>query len=162
MLDVVKLYPQYNMTQDRRQQKVSVPFERRSGVDRRSDNRVKLDTNLTRDIFEVRSKISQMQKVEPQKTEKLTFSQNISKAAQHSGQNDKFIKTIKPDINKPKPLDKKDLHESILGGAVASIFGGAIASTLCGAAAVGIALGLGVYLCGKLMKNAIALHIKKK
>lgn len=162
MLDVVKLYPQYNMTQDRRQQKVSVPFERRSGVDRRSDNRVKLDTNLTRDIFEVRSKISQMQKVEPQKTEKLTFSQNISKAAPHLAKNDQFIKTIKPDINKPKPLDKKDLHEGILGGAIASIFGGAIASTLCGAAAAGIALGLGVYLGGKLLKNAIALHINKK
>lgn len=162
MLDIVKLYPQYNMTQDRRQQKISVPFERRSGIDRRSDDRVKLDTNLTRDIFEVRNKVSQMQKAAPQKAEKITFTQNIPNATQHSIKSDQFIKTIKPDINKPKPLDKKDLHEGMLGGAVASIFGGAIASTLCGNAAIGIALGLGVYLGGKLLKNAIAFHIKKK
>ncbi len=50
---ITRLYPQYQRSQDRRQRNIPVAIERRSGQDRRSTDRVALDSQLTRDIFEV-------------------------------------------------------------------------------------------------------------
>lgn len=54
---ISSLYPQYQRSQDRRQQNIPVAIDRRSGKDRRSEDRVQLDTRLTRDIFEVKKYI---------------------------------------------------------------------------------------------------------
>lgn len=161
MLDVVKLYPQYNIIRERRQQKSPVsPFniERRSGVDRRSDDRPKLDTTLTRDIFEIKSKVAQIQK-----HEKVTFNQNISKAAQNSLKTDQFIKATKPTLQeRPKEIAKSNSQAGTLSGVLGVILGGTLASAFLGVAGVGIALGIGVYFGGKFLKNVIVSHLKNK
>lgn len=176
-MDVVRLYPQYNILYERRQQQAPVSpiaFERRSGVDRRSEDRVKLDTNLTRDIFEIKSKVAQIQKVNnpssqsntnnlsftqntsPQKTEKVAFSQNISNT-------DQFIKSRKPTVTEsPKEIAKSKSHSGALGGMLAVILGGTLASTFLGVTGIGIAIAVGAYFGGRVLKNAIVSHIKNK
>lgn len=169
-MDVARLYPQYNIMNERRKQSTSfspnsnIPFERRSGIDRRSDDRVQLDTNLTRDIFEVKNKVNQMQqKASPQKTHTVNFSRNIEKAALNSINTDQFIKTIKPNqIETPKQIEKAKTEAGSLGGIATAMLGGIMASALLGTAAVGVAVGLGVYFGLKLVKNAIATHFNDK
>lgn len=173
MMDVVKLYPQYNIIKDRRIQKdpVSpVAFERRSGKDRRSDDRLRLDTNLTRDIFEVKNKVSQIQqsaqkttqKILPQNTEKTNFTQNVSKAALGSIKADQFIKTNKPNsVENSKTFAKTKSDATAVAGIITAMLGGIMASTFLGPAGIGVAIGLGAYFGGKILKNAIVSHLKK-
>lgn len=184
-MDVVRLYPQYNIMQERRQQNAPVSpvaFERRSGTERRSGDRIKLDTNLTRDIFEIKSKVSQIENigqnsgqqsaqkltknVAPQKAERITFSHNISKAAQNSIKTDQFIKTTKsnsPNLaDSPKEIAKSKSNAGALAGVLAVILGGTLASTFLGVAGVGIAIGIGTYFGGKFLKSAIVSHLKNK
>lgn len=159
-MDVVKLYPQYNTMRERRQEAnpiSPVSFERRSGQDRRSDDRVKLDTNLTRDIFEIKNKVAQIQQSAPK------FTQNISKAAQNSIKTDQFVKSTKPIVqDSPKEIAKSNSKTGALGGVLAAVLGGTIASAFLGVAGVGVAIGIGAYFGGKFLKNAIVSHIKNK
>lgn len=170
-MDVVKLYPQYNTMRERRQTNSSVPFERRSGQDRRSDDRVQLDTNLTRDIFEIKSKVAQIQNsgakltqnASSQKEEKISFIENISKAAQNSIQTDQFINSKKSAVQEsPKEIAESKSKTAALGGVLAVVLGGTLASAFLGVAGAGVALGLGIYFGGKFLKNAIVSHIKNK
>ena len=173
-MDVVKLYPKYNTMRERRQEAnpiSPVSFERRSGQDRRSDDRVKLDTNLTRDIFEIKSKVAQIQQsgqkltqnATSQKEEKTTFTENVSKAAQNSIKTDQFIKSTKPVVqDSPKEIAKSKSRAGALGGVLAVVLGGTLASAFLGVAGAGVAIGLGVYFGGKFLKNAIVSHIKNK
>lgn len=170
-MDVVKLYPQYNTMRERRQTTSPVPFERRSGQDRRSDDRVQLDTNLTRDIFEIKSKVAQIQNsgvkhtqnTASQKEEKISFTENISKAAQNSIKTDQFINSKKSAVqDSPKEIAKSNSKTAALGGVLAVVLGGTIASAFLGVAGAGVALGLGIYFGGKFLKNAIVSHIKNK
>lgn len=155
MIEVQKLYPQYMTVTDRRKQAVPVNFERRSGVDRRSDNRVAMDTNLTRDIFEVKNKISQLQKTNP-----INFAQNISKAASNTVKADQFIKTGK---EKPvESINKKDEAPSataLLGGILAITLGGVVASSFLGTAGAVLAVGFGAYFGGKVLKQMVVSHM---
>lgn len=173
-MDVVKLYPQYNLTQERRKQNPDTPvsFERRSGVDRRDKDRIKLDTNLTRDIFEIKSKVSQIplmgkpidQAPEVNKVESTTnHIQNASKAAQNEIKTDQFIKTTKPDSQQSPSFEAKPKSDAgALAGVFAAILGGVMASTMLGVAGVALAIGIGGYFGGKFLKNAIVSHIKDK
>jgi len=54
--NIYKLYPQYQITADRRQQSVPVVQERRSGQDRRTEERVILPTNIKRDLYDVKTR----------------------------------------------------------------------------------------------------------
>lgn len=139
-------------------QSVPVSFERRSGIDRRTEQRAQLDTKITRDIFEVRNKLSQLQPTSKQKVENSASFKGLSMAPQVS--KDEFVR-IKPTDN-PKPIEKTDAQEGALGLAFGAVLGGAVASTFLGSAAIGIALGLGVYFGGKLFKEAVSHHIAKK
>ena len=51
---IQRLYPQYQRSQDRRQRDIPVAIDRRSGQDRREQDRVVMDKQLTKDIFEVK------------------------------------------------------------------------------------------------------------
>lgn len=171
-MDVVKLYPQYNLTRERRKQNPDTPvsFERRSGVDRRAEDRIKLDTNLTRDIFEIKSKVSQIplmgkqieQKPEVNKVENtINHIQNASKAAQNEIKTDQFIKTTKPDSQQSPSFEARPKSDTgALAGVFASILGGVLASTMIGVAGIAVAIGIGGYFGGKFLKNAIVSHIK--
>lgn len=166
MLEVNRLYPQYKVRQERRQQKAPVSpvaFERRSGIDRRTDDRIKLDTTLTRDIFEVKNKVSQLQKTTQSNSEKINFTQNVSRAVQKSIKSDQFIKTAKPNTAEtPKTIQKAKSDAGALAGVLAVVLGGTLASTLLGVAGVGIAIGLGAYFGGKVLRSAIVSHLKNK
>ena len=166
MLEINKLYPQYNIIKERRQAVApvsKVALERRSGVDRRSDDRPKLDTALTRDIFEIKSKVAQIQKTAPQNAEKINFTQNASKVIQNSLKSDQFIKSTKPNsVDSPKVPKKSETNVGALTGLLAVVLGGTLASTFLGVAGVGIAIGIGAYLGGKVLRNAIVSHMKNK
>lgn len=173
-MDIVKLYPQYNITQERRKQNPNTPvsFERRSGVERRNEDRIKLDTNLTRDIFEIKSKVSQIplmgkqvtQTPEVNKVENTTnHIQNASKATQNELKTDQFIKTTKPDSQQNPVFEAKPKSDAgALAGVFAAILGGVMASTMIGVAGIAVAIGIGGYFGGKFLKNAIVSHIKGK
>ena len=55
-LEITRLYPQYNYgSDDRRKNNAPVGFERRSGADRRTPNRISFDSKLNQDIVEVKN-----------------------------------------------------------------------------------------------------------
>jgi len=164
-MDYIRLYPQYNIVQERRKQQINfspnanILFERRSGEDRRSGDRVQLDTNLTRDIFEVKNKVVQLQqKTSPQN---VSFMRTLEKIAPSS--TDKFVRIIKPtQIETPRQIQKEKSEAGSVGGVIAAMLGGIMASTFLGTAAVGVVVGLGVYFGAKLVKNALLSHVKDK
>lgn len=155
LISVQRLYPQYISLTDRRKQTVPVAFERRSGLERRSQDRVAMDTKLTRDIFEVKSRISQFQSIEP-----VSFSKNITKAAINSLKSDQFIKTTKNEtlnlVNKSKDNPAATV---LLGGILSVGLVGAMAGAFFGPAAGVVALGFGAYLGGKVLKQAIVSQV---
>lgn len=168
MLEVNRLYPQYTIIQERRQQKSpvsQVAFERRSGIDRRNDNRLRLDTTLTRDIFEVKDQISKISKPTQQlaqKVDKTAFTQNITKAIQ-SLKIDQFVKTAKTEATEvPKALSKGKSDVGAIAGVIGIMLGGVLASTFLGVAGIGVAIGLGTYFGGKILKQAIVSHLTRK
>lgn len=167
MLEVNRLYPQYVIMQERRQQNAPVNVERRSGIDRRSNDRVKLDTTLTRDIFEVKNKVAQVQKVPQKEAEKVTFTQNAPKAALHAINSDQFIKSTKTNsmdnaVGSSKIVAKSKSQAGALAGLLGVVLGGTLASAFLGVAGVGLAIGLGAYFGGKLLRGAIVSHLKNK
>jgi hypothetical protein len=178
MMDVIKLYPQYNIVNDRRVQAAPVSpvsYERRSGNERRDENRLKLDTTLTRDIFEIKGKVAQLenstqkigqkgeQKNDKKDVQGPAFTQNISKAAQNSIKTDQFIKTTKPNTTEtPKEIAKSKSQVGATAGLIAVVLGGTLAAPAFGIAGVGIAIGLGAFLGAKLLRSAITTHIKNK
>ncbi len=50
-----RLYPQYQVTADRRQQSVPVAQDRRSGKDRRTEERVALPSSIKKDLYSVKT-----------------------------------------------------------------------------------------------------------
>ena len=60
MQNIRNLYPQYKYSTDRRQQNIPVAVDRRSGNDRRGNDRVAFDTQLTKDIFDVKNQVSKL------------------------------------------------------------------------------------------------------
>ena len=94
MLDICKLYPQYNLLRERRlKESVSIPYDRRSGSDRRTTDRVKLDTGITRDIFEIKNKLMRLKK----STQKLTAS--VTASITSAENNDSVIENISKNSN---------------------------------------------------------------
>lgn len=163
MYDMIRLYPQYNVTKERRQQSAPVDFERRSGVDRRSDDRVKLDTGLTKDLFEIKNKVSQIQQNTQKTVEKTSFTQNVSNAAQNSIKADQFIKTTNQNNdNNPKEAAKPESHEGSMLGMLSAALGGTITSTFLGVAGVVIAATVGAFAGAKALTKTIVTHLRKK
>lgn len=164
-MEVSKLYPQYYITKERRQQNASSPvkYERRSGMDRRVDDRIKLDTTLTKDIFEIKSKVAHIQKTLPKNIEKITFKQNIAKAFQNSIKTDQFIKSTKPNLKEsPKELNKAKSDIGARAGLLGVMLAGTFSAAVMGVAGAVVAVGLGVYVGGRVLAKAIASHLKNK
>ncbi len=160
----LKLYPQYNIVNDRRKSSVPVELDRRSGGERRSADRLQLDTGLKKDIFEIKSKIQNIQKTDPQNVEQskakdVSFTRAAAdKMTIHTG--DEFIKTIVK--NEPKvEIPKADSTPPSAMGAMAFMLGGIIAATTMGAAAVGAVVGLGAYFGAKIIKEVVSSRLKK-
>jgi hypothetical protein len=156
-MKIYSLYPQYTVNQERRTQSNPVFDDRRSGLDRRSNDRIKLDSALTKDIFVVRNKINSMQEKDP-----IGFTNHNANA----------FKALTDIIN---PVKKQDLANLKLKNTMenvksdvnqqAGIIGGALASVmsvlLTGASSAVVALGTVVYIGCKSVKNVISSYLKK-
>lgn len=151
----MQLYPQYQVVSDRRKKNVPVAFERRSGVERRCENRVAMDTKLTRDIFEVKNKVAQLQRTNP-----VNFSQDVSKAASNAIKTDQFVKQ---DFSKTaeKLAESKNSPSTtaMLGAVLGVALAGVVASSLLGPAGAVVAIGFGAYMGGKVLKQMVVSHM---
>jgi len=163
MSDMIRLYPQYNLTKERRQQKNPVDVDRRSGSDRRTDDRVKLDTALTKDLFEIKSQVAQIQENTQKTIDKTTFTQKVSNAAQNSIKTDQFVKTTNPNLeNSPKEAAKSESNEGSMLGMLSAVLGGTVASTFLGVAGIVIAGTVGAYLGAKALSRTILTHLRRR
>ncbi|MDD3150631.1 MAG: hypothetical protein PHV68_07325 [Candidatus Gastranaerophilales bacterium] len=167
MISVGKLYPQYRVLDDRRQNNLCVENDRRTGMDRRSPDRVRLHTELTKDIFEVKNKVATFQgdnvkaetaqKTEPTQitriAEKIPFINNLSK-------NDNTLR----DINKTNNnLSKEQSAEVMKIGILSGIFVGMVGALALNSVVIGIAgVGVGCYIGARIAKNIIVSHSKDK
>lgn len=158
MMKVSKLYPQYKPVLDRRQNVIPVSVERRSGKDRRSSDRIALDSRLTRDIFEVKGKISKFESVVPKLLENNLFTKNQTFAEKNNFTQDTFIKSVKPDITEITRQEAKTNEKSDKGfkmGVIAATLASAAAMSFMGIAGAVIAVGSSVYSGAKMIKSAI-------
>ena len=161
MYRINTLYPQYQYSKDRRQQNIPVAFERRSGVERRTEDRVQLDTKLTRDIFEVKGKIKDI-------TGTISFdsSQNNIKNiadsnALNSVQGDEFVKTKNvEDLNLTENNAPKNSVKALETGLLAIALAGVLFTPFIGPAGAVIALGATLYVGAKVLKTAVGQQAK--
>lgn len=168
MLQVYNLYPQYEVKSDRRKQQSAVTMDRRSGVDRRSLDRVKLDTNLTRDIFEVRNSVSAIQKAKNFQSSQmnLPFGQRFINAIQ-AFKNPPAVKSSETQRMINQSI-KKESSSPVKASTIAAagMMAGAVSSGMSllflGAAGAVIGLGSGVYIGCKAIKNAVESHLNPK
>ena len=93
-----KLYPQYQVTADRRQQSVPVVQERRSGKDRRTEERVALPSNIKRDLYRVKAKCENTFAVfkskQSDKDEMLPYLKNVVEHKQKEAVKREFLNAI--------------------------------------------------------------------
>ena len=170
MMDVFKLYPQYRVPQDRRQQNIQIPTDRRSGFDRRSDDRVKLNGNLTKDIFVVKSSLSQLQNSEKNHSNKMlikaldstSFGRKVLSALQSVNNQEMNKETGKTRLlDNLKNNSKIQSTTTVAAGALIGIFAAVMTSLFANTAAAIVSLGVGFYFGSKFVKNVIATHLKK-
>src|SRR5574344_462735 len=148
MIEMNKLYPQYGFVSDRRKQNVPVAVDRRSGIDRRTGTRINLDNNLTRDINDVKTKLTQSNDVKfGNKAQTISFTQNASKAVQHALPKDVFVKSTRDsEVARQTAnieVNKKYSSDTMLAGVLGSVFIGTLVAGSAGVAGIAIVAGLG-------------------
>lgn len=163
MHKITNLYPQYERSKDRRQQNIPVLVERRSGKDRRNSDRIILDKQLTKDIFEVKSQVAKLETMMPK-----LFELNVTKQAPTFGSmnnmtQDTLVKESKPDMaaiarQEAKLQDKASTSFQV--GVIAAALAGAIAISFMGSAGAVIAIGTVLYIGARVLKTMIAKEIK--
>lgn len=166
MHNITNLYPQYKISQDRRQQNIPVAVERRSGKDRRSADRVQLDAQLTKDIFQVKEQVAKLEMLTPKFFESNVTTKPPTFGSMNNLANDQFVKQVKPlDIaeieRKQEELQDRaslSFQIGIIGSALA--FGIAI-SFMSNIGAI-IAIGTSIYIGVKILKALIAKEIKEE
>lgn len=166
MHNITNLYPQYKISQDRRQQNIPVAVERRSGKDRRSSDRVQLDAQLTRDIFQVKEQVAKLEMLTPKFFESNVTTKPPTFGSMNNLANDQLVKQVKPlDIaeieRKQEELQDRaslSFQIGVIGSALA--FGIAI-SFMTNIGAV-IAIGTSLYIGVKVLKALIAKEIKEE
>ena len=164
MHKITSLYPQYEKSQDRRQQNIPVLVERRSGKERRSTDRIVLDRQLTKDLFEVKSQVAKLETMMPK-----LFELNVTKEAPTFGSmnnmtQDTLVKESKPDMaaiarQEAKLQDKASTSFQI--GVIAAALAGAIAISFMGSTGAVIALGTFLYIGARVLKTMISKEIEE-
>ncbi len=159
---ITSLYPQYQRNQDRRQQNIPVAIDRRSGNDRRSSDRVMLDKQLTRDIFEVKSKVAQLEKMAPKLFETGMTKQSATFGALSNNGQNQVINAAKEmaSIQKQEEKLKDKASTTFQIGVLAAALTGAFAISYMGSAAAVIAIGTTIYIGGKILKAMLSKEIK--
>lgn len=162
---VNRLYPQYRRSQDRRQQNIPVAVERRSGRDRRSEDRVQLDSQLTRDIFQVKSKVAQIEAMTPNIFTSCVAKNPTTFTAMNNMTQDTLVKEAKPDpteiARREAEIQNKEATKfqiAVIGLALLAAVGISAMST----AGVVVALGTGLYVGARVLKALIVKHVKEE
>ena len=161
---IASLYPQYQKSEDRRKQNIPVAIERRSGIERRSNDRVVMDKQLTKDIFQVKSQITKLESIAPKLFNNQVTTQAPNFASKNNFTQDQLVKEAKPDpteIARREALlkDKADTNFQI--GIIASALAAGIVLSCIGTAGAVIAIGTGIYIGARIFKTAYEKEIKE-
>ena len=161
---ITSLYPQYQRNGDRRQQNIPVAVERRSGKDRRSEDRVILDKQLTRDIFEVKSKVAKMESLAPSLFTGQVTTQTPTFASMNNFTQDQLVKESKPDMSaiarqEAQLQDKASTSFQI--GILSAALASSIAVSFMGTAGAVIAIGTALYIGGRVLKILMAKEMQE-
>lgn len=165
MYRITSLYPQYQRSQDRRQNNIPVAIERRSGVDRRSQDRVALDRQLTKDIFEVKSQVAKLESLAPKLFEANVTKQAPTFGAMNNMTQDQLVKESKPDMSaiaRQEAQLQDKASTSFQMGVLAAALAGAIAVSFMGSAGAVIAIGTTLYVGARVIKTLIAKELKEE
>ena len=149
------LYPQYQRSSDRRQQNIPVAVDRRSGTDRRSEDRVVLDKQLTKDIFEVKSKVAKLEAYAPGLFVNKVSAQTPTFASKNAMTDDVLQKEIKPDLSEIARQEAKLQEKSsaaFQAGILTAALAAAIAVSFMGPTGAVIAVGTGIYIGARVLK----------
>jgi hypothetical protein len=163
MINVHRLYPQYQISHDRRISSIPVESERRSGNERRSPDRVQLDRTLTRDLFETKSKVQKQQNSFANLLKNAPFISNNNNSAINTKVGETLNKDTFVSSSKPSASQKNETSKALTAISVlASVFGGVIGTMLFGTVGAVMGIGLVSYVSAKAFKNIVAEHIKDK
>lgn len=165
MKRIVSLYPQYQRSEDRRKQNIPVAVERRSGKDRRSEDRVVLDKQLTKDIFEVKSHLAKLDTFAPGLFVDRVSSQAPTFASRSVLGTDNLQKTVtKPDFKEIKKEEEKLQDRASMSfqiGVLSTALAGAIAISFMGPTAAVIALGTTAYIGARVLKAVMVKEMQE-
>ena len=164
MEKITRLYPQYQFSQDRRQQDIPVAVERRSGRERRNADRVQLDSQLTRDIFEVKDKVAKIESMAPK-----LFEVNISKQAptftsMNNMQNDQLVKEKKlqlAEIERQEELLQDKASLSFQFGIISAALAFSIAVSFMSSIGSIIAVTTAAYIGARVLKTLVAKEMQE-
>lgn len=161
---ITKLYPQYQFSKDRRQQDIPVAVERRSGKDRRNSDRIRMDSQLTKDIFEVKEKVAKFESMAPK-----LFEANISRQAptftgMNNMQNDQLVKEKKLQLaeierQEEKLQDKASLSFQI--GIIAAALAFSIAVSFMSSIGSVIAVTTAAYIGARVLKALVTREVQE-
>ncbi len=163
MYRITSLYPQYQRSQDRRQQNIPVAVDRRSGIDRRSQERVVMDSRLTRDIFEVKSKVAQIESMAPKLFESRVTTEQPTFSSMNNTAQDMLVKESKPDntaIAREEAKLQNTADTSFKIGILAAALAASIAVSFMGTAGVVIAVGTSLYIGARVLKTAVSKELQ--
>lgn len=161
--NITSLYPQYQYNGDRRQNNIPVAVDRRSGTDRRTQDRVVLDTKLTKDIFEVKGQVSKLEKLSPSFLGRQLSMQSFKFAEKNNFTQDQFIKSTKPDTTEILRQEAKLRQQSDTAfkmSVLAAALSGIAAASFMGPIGAVIAVGSTFYIGSKICKNVIEQEMK--
>lgn len=162
---ITSLYPQYQKSEDRRKENIPVAIERRSGRDRRSADRVTLDKQLTKDLFEVKSKINKLESLAPRFFHNNVTTQSPTFGSMNNLTQDQLVKeTTRPDpseIARQEALLKDKADTSFQIGIIAAALAAGVVLSFIGTPGAVIAIGTGVYIGGRVLKTALEKELKE-
>ncbi len=165
MTNLANLYPQYRRSFDRRQQNIPVAVERRSGFDRRSQERVALDKQLTKDIYEVKSQVAKIEALTPKFFENNITTQSPTFASMNNFTQDQLVKEAKPDpsaIARQQAQLQDKASTSFQVGILSAALAAAIAVSFMGTTGAVIAVGTSLYIGARVVKALIAKEVKEE
>ena len=165
LYSVQRLYPQYQRSQDRRQRDIPVAIDRRSGQDRREQDRVVMDKQLTKDIFEVKSKIAKIEALSPKLFTDNVIKQAPTFSAMNNMTQDVLLKESKPDpseIARQEVKLKEKEATAFKAGMLAFGLAAAIGLSCMSTAGAIVAIGTGLYIGVRALKAVIVREMKDR
>ena len=156
---ITSLYPQYKPSEDRRQQNIPVAIDRRSGRERRSPDRVALDKQLTKDLYEVKSQVAKLEALAPKLFADRVTTQTPNFGSMNNFTQDQLVKESKPDfseIARQEAQLQDKASTSFQVGILSAALAGAIAVSFMGTAGAVIAIGTSLYIGARVLKVLIA------